>query len=275
MADYQSIIYEKVEDKIFRITLNRPEKINALSPQLLSELDQATEAFDDAREASVLIIRGAGRGFCAGYDLSSDYGNAGSGRRYSVSQDFIDCLRVTKRWQRLWSITKPIIAQVHGFCLAGANELVGHCDIVFASEDATFGHPAGRQLGVLPTMALWPVLMGPRKAKEYFFTGDSMTAQEALDWHLVNRIYPREKLEAETLAYARRVALVSPELLVLHKAAVNRYLEGTGFRAAQQSGGDIDVIFHNTEAVKAWVKNQRKLGLKGALAERDRAFKKA
>ncbi len=275
MADYQSIIYEKVEDKIFRITLNRPEKINALSPQLLSELDQATEAFDNDREASVLIIRGAGRGFCAGYDLSSDYGNAGSGRRYSVSQDFIDCLRVTKRWQRLWSITKPIIAQVHGFCLAGANELVGHCDIVFASEDATFGHPAGRQLGVLPTMALWPVLMGPRKAKEYFFTGDSMTAQEALDWHLVNRIYPREKLEAETLAYARRVALVSPELLVLHKAAVNRYLEGTGFRAAQQSGGDIDVIFHNTEAVKAWVKNQRKLGLKGALAERDRAFKKA
>ncbi len=275
MADYQSIIYEKVEDKIFRITLNRPEKINALSPQLLSELEQATVAFDNAREASVLIIRGAGRGFCAGYDLSSDYGNAGSGRRYSVSQDFIDCLRVTKRWQRLWSITKPIIAQVHGFCLAGANELVGHCDIVFASEDATFGHPAGRQLGVLPTMALWPVLMGPRKAKEYFFTGDSMTAQEALDWHLVNRIYPREKLEAETLAYARRVALVSPELLVLHKAAVNRYLEGTGFRAAQQSGGDIDVIFHNTEAVKAWVKNQRKLGLKGALAERDRAFKKA
>ncbi len=275
MADYQSIIYEKVEDKIFRITLNRPEKINALSPQLLSELDQATEAFDNDPEASVLIIRGAGRGFCAGYDLSSDYGNAGSGHRYSVSQDFIDCLRVTKRWQRLWSITKPIIAQVHGFCLAGANELVGHCDIVFASEDATFGHPAGRQLGVLPTMALWPVLMGPRKAKEYFFTGDSMTAQEALDWHLVNRIYPREKLEAETLAYARRVALVSPELLVLHKAAVNRYLEGTGFRAAQQSGGDIDVIFHNTEAVKAWVKNQRKLGLKGALAERDRAFKKA
>ena len=275
MADYQSIIYEKVEDKIFRVTLNRPEKINALSPQLLAELDHATQAYDNDPEASVLIIRGAGRGFCAGYDLGSDYGNAGSGRRYSVSQDFIDCLRVTQRWQRLWSVTKPIIAQVHGFCLAGANELVGHCDIVFASEDATFGHPAGRQLGVLPTMALWPALMGPRKAKEYFFTGDSMTAQEALDWHLVNRIYPREKLEEETMAYARRVALVSPELLVLHKAAVNRYLEVTGFRAAQQSGGDIDVIFHNTEAVKAWVKNQRKLGLKGALAERDRAFKKA
>jgi enoyl-CoA hydratase len=116
--------------------------------------------------------------------------------------------------------------------------------------------------------------MGPRKSKEYFFTGDSMTAQEALDWHLINRVYPREKLEEETLAYARRVALVSVELLALHKAAVNRYLEVTGFRAAEQSSADIDVIAHNTEAVKAWAQMQRTMGLKGALAERDRKFQK-
>src|SRR5215469_134752 len=274
MADYQTIIYEKVEDKIFRITLNRPEKINALSPQLLAELDHATQEYDNDPEASVLIIRGAGRGFCAGYDLASDYGNAGSGRRYTVSRDFVDCLRVTQRWQRLWSLTKPTIAQVHGYCLAGGNELVGHCDIVFASDDATFGHPAGRQLGVLPTMALWPALMGPRKAKEYFFTGDSMTAQEALDWHLVNRVYPREKLEEETLAYARRVALVSAELLMLHKAAVNRYLDILGIRAAEQSSADIDVIAHQTETVRNWMKASREKGLKSALTERDRPFAK-
>ena len=140
MSDYQTIIYERVEDKIFRLTLNRPEKINALSPQLLAEFEQATQAFDNDPEASVLIIRGAGRGFCAGYDLASDYGNAGSGRRYSVSQDAIDCLRVTQRWQRLWSLAKPTIAQVHGFCLAGANELVGHCDVVFAHGAPDIGH---------------------------------------------------------------------------------------------------------------------------------------
>jgi enoyl-CoA hydratase len=274
MANYETIIYEKVEDKIFRVTLNRPEKLNALSPQLLEELEDATNVFADDPEASVLIIRGAGRAFCAGYDLASDYGNAGSGRRYTITNDRLMCHMQVNRWLRFWSIPKPIIGQVHGYCLAGANELAGHCDIVFASEDATFGHPAGRQLGVLPTLAMWPILMGPRKAKEYYFTGDSMTAQEALDWHLVNRVYPKDKLEEETLNYARRVALVSPELLMLHKAAVNRYLEATGFRAAHQSGADIDVIFHNTEAVKAWVKNQRKMGLKGALAERDRAFKK-
>jgi enoyl-CoA hydratase len=101
-----------------------------------------------------------------------------------------------------------------------------------------------------------------------------MSAQEALDWHLINRVYPKNKLEEETLAYARRVAMVSVELLTLHKAAVNRYLEVTGFRAAEQSSADIDVIAHMTDAVKGWVKMQKTMGLKGALAERDRAFQK-
>jgi enoyl-CoA hydratase len=151
---------------------------------------------------------------------------------------------------------------------------VGHCDIVFASEDATFGHPAGRNLGVLPSLSLFPVLMGPRKSKEMFFTGDTISAAEAVDWHLINRVYPKDKLEAETLAYARRVALVSVELLMLHKAAVNRYLEVTGFRAAEQSSADLDVIAHQTEAVKEFLKTQRTQGLKAALNERDRPFSK-
>jgi enoyl-CoA hydratase len=274
MANYETVIFEKVEDKICRLTLNRPEKLNAMSPRLLEELDAVFTAFEDDPDASVLIIRGAGRAFCAGYDLNAGSSSSPSPGKFTVSMDRIMCQRIVSRWQRLWSLPKPTIAQVHGFCLAGATEFVGHCDIVFASEDATFGHPAGRQLGVLPSLSLWPVLMGPRKSKEYFFTGDSMTAKEALDWHLINRVYPKEKLEEETLNYARRVAMVSVELLALHKAAVNRYLEVTGFRAAEQSSADIDVIAHNTEAVKEWTKNQRAMGLKGALAERDRKFQK-
>jgi enoyl-CoA hydratase len=273
MANYETVIYEKVEDKICRLTLNRPEKLNALSPKLLEELDDVMTAFEDDPEASVLIIRGAGRAFSAGYDLNAAPSSP-TGRRFTVSSDRVLCQRLVNRWQRLWSLPKPTIAQVHGFCLAGATEFIGHCDIVFASADATFGHPAGRQLGVLPSLSLWPVLMGPRKSKEYFFTGDTMTAQEALDWHLINRVYPKDKLDEETLSYARRVALVSVELLSLHKAAVNRYLEVTGFRAAQQSSADIDVIAHMTDAVKEWVKTQRTMGLKGALAERDRKFQK-
>jgi enoyl-CoA hydratase len=118
------------------------------------------------------------------------------------------------------------------------------------------------------------VLMGPRKTKEYFFTGDYMSAKEALEWHLINRVYPKDKLEEETLAYCRRVAMVPAELLTLHKAAVNRYYDILGIRAAEQSSADIDVIAHQTDTVKEWMKASRERGLKEALSERDRPFAK-
>jgi len=271
MASYQTIVYEKVEDKIFRLTLNRPEKLNALSQQLLAEFELALADFEGDNEASVLVIRGAGRAFSAGYDLQ---GTQQPGSGFSVSTDRVNLQRTVARWQRLWAVGKPTIAQVHGYCLAGATELAGHCDLVFASEDAQFGHPAGRSLGILPTLSMWPILMGPRKAKEYFFTGDLMGAREALEWHLINRVYSREQLEAETLAYARRVAMVPLELLALHKAAVNRYLDVLGFRALEQSAADLDCIAHQTEAVKNWMKASREKGLKEALTERDRPFGK-
>ena len=149
MANYETVVLEKVADKVCRLTLNRPEKLNAMSPKLLEELDDVMTVFEDDPDASVLIIRGAGRAFSAGYDLNAA-SSSPSGRKFTVTTDRILCQRLVNRWQRLWSLPKPTIAQVHGFCLAGATEFIGHCDIVFASEDATFGHPAGRQLGVLP-----------------------------------------------------------------------------------------------------------------------------
>ena len=262
MANYETVIYEKVEDKIFRLTLNRPEKLNALSQKLLKELDSVMDEYESNADASVLIIRGAGRAFSAGYDLQ---GTQHPGSTFTVTNDRLGLHKTIERWQRLWAINKPTIAQVHGYCLAGGTEFIGHCDIVFASEDAQFGHPAGRSLGILPTMSMWPVLMGPRKTKEYFFTGDYMSAKEALEWHLINRVFPKDKLEEETMNYARRVAMVPAELLMLHKAAVNRYLDIIGIRAAEQSSADIDVIAHQTDTVKNWMKASREKGLKGAL----------
>lgn len=265
---YEAIIYEKVEDKICRITLNRPEKLNAMSRQLLSDLDGALDEFERDNDASVLIIRGAGRAFCAGYDLQPVSGSGG----FTVTSDRWGLRKIVERWQRLWNLPKPTIAQVHGYCLAGATELVGHCDLVFASEDAQFGHPAGRSLGVLPTLSLWPYLIGIRKAKEYFFTGDSMTAQEALENGLINRVFPREKLEEEVLAYARRVAMVPVDLLTLHKAATNRFVEIMGIYAAEQSASEFDVIAHQTVTVKNEVRKMNERGLKDALRDRDKPF---
>jgi enoyl-CoA hydratase len=265
---YEVIIYEKVEDKIFRITLNRPEKLNAMSRQLLAELDEAFAEFEGNPEASVLIIRGAGRAFCAGYDLQPVSGSGG----FTVTNDRWGLRKIVERWQRLWNLPKPTIAQVHGYCLAGATEFVGHCDLVFAADDAQFGHPAGRTLGVLPTLSMWPYLIGMRKTKEFLFTGDSMTAQEALENGLINRVYPRERLEEEVLAYARRVAMVSAELLTLHKAATNRFFEVMGIYAAEQSAAEVDAIAHQTPTVKEEVKKMGQKGLKEALRERDKPF---
>ena len=270
---YETILYETVEDKIRRLTLNRPEKLNAMSPALLAELDRALDEFEEDADASVLVIRGAGRAFCAGYDLGGGGGGA-KGGRFTITEDRWALRKLVARWQRLWNLPKPTIAQVHGYCLAGATELAGHCDIAFASEDAEFGHPAGRTLGVIPTLSMWPYLIGMRKTKEHLFTGDSINAKEALEWGLVNRVFPKEKLEEETLAYARRVAKVPAELLTLHKAATNRFFEHMGVYAAEQSASEFDAIAHQTTTALDEMKRMRELGLKRALDARDGSFRK-
>ena len=269
---YDTILYETVEDKIRRITLNRPDKLNAMSPGLLAELDRAFDEFEADADASVLVIRGAGRAFCAGYDLGG--GGTPRGGRFTITEDRWALRKLVARWQRLWNLPKPTIAQVHGYCLAGATELAGHCDIAFASEDAQFGHPAGRTLGVIPSLSMWPYLIGMRKTKEHLFTGDSINATEALEWGLVNRVFPREKLDEETLAYARRVAKVPAELLTLHKAATNRFFEHMGVYAAEQSAAEFDAIAHQTTTARDEVKRMRELGLKRALESRDGSFRK-
>jgi enoyl-CoA hydratase len=123
-------------------------------------------------------------------------------------------------------------------------------------------------------MAMWPTLMGPRRTKEYFFTGDTFTGKQAAKWGLINRAIAHERLEEETLNYASRVALVPVELLTLHKAAVNRYVEVMGIRAAEQSACDLDVIAHQTDAVRNWLQLCREKGLREALEQRDRPFKR-
>src|SRR2546423_12671480 len=269
---YETIIYESVEERIFRLTLNRPEKLNAMSPALLDELDGALGEFERDRQARVLIIRGAGRAFCAGYDLTAP--PATDGGPFTITEDRWAVRKLVDRWQRLWNLPKPTIAQVHGYCLAGATELAGHCDIVFAAEDAQFGHPAGRSLGVIPTLSMWPYLIGMRRTKEFLFTGDSLTAAQALEDGLINQAYPLDRLEAATLAYARRVAQVPLDMLTLHKAATNRFFELMGVYAAEKSASEFDAIAHQTATAKAQTRKMRERGLKQALEERDGSFAK-
>ena len=272
--ELETLIYEHLGDNVARLTLNRPEKLNAMSSTLLSEFDRVLDTFERDADATVLIIRGAGRAFCTGFDITPRGDGKGLGE-FTVTVDRLGLQKILERWQRLWSLPKPTIAQVHGYCLAGATELVGHCDIVIAAEDAQFGHPAGRALGVLPTLSLWPYLIGMRKSKELLFTGDLLSAREALEWGLINRVVTCEALDEETTAFAKRVAMVPLDLLMLHKAAVNRFYEIMGLRAAEQSSADLDVIAHQTPPVKQWSQASRSKGLKNALKERDEKFEKS
>jgi enoyl-CoA hydratase len=269
---YETIVYETVEERVFRITLNRPEKLNAMSERLLSELDSALLEFERDPAASVLVIRGAGRAFSAGYDLSPRRTDGAASAPHTVTEDRWELRKLVERWQRLWNLPKPTIAQVHGYCLAGATELAGHCDLVFAADDAQFGHPAGRTLGVLPTLSMWPYLIGMRRTKEFLFTGDSMSAAQALEYGLVNRVAPRDRLEQEVASYARRVAQVPLDMLTLHKAATNRFFELMGVYAAEQSAADFDAIAHQTATAKAELRKMHEQGLRRALEERDRPF---
>ena len=152
---YQTIVYERAEERIARLTLNRPEKLNAMSPALLGEFDEALAEFERDSDASVLVIRGAGRSFCAGYDLTA----GGEGGRYTITEDRWAMRRLVERWQRLWSLPKPTIAQVHGHCLAGGMTLCANCKRGIIARPArrssqafatSFSRPRTRSSGIPP-----------------------------------------------------------------------------------------------------------------------------
>ena len=168
------------------ITLNRPEKLNALTPTLLAAMKAALDDASTRDDVSVVVIRSTGRAFCVGYDLNeenwitSQYpANFPDG--VELSQDKKDIMALLDYWLGMWRFPKPIIVAVQGACLSGAGELLAVSDLVIAGEDASFGHPAGRDLGIPPTVFFWPVLIGMRKTKEMLYTARSMSAEEALE----------------------------------------------------------------------------------------------
>ena len=186
--DYETVFTE-IEGPVAYITLNRPEKLNAISQQLRADLEAALADLDEGDDVRVVVLKAAGRAFCAGYDLAPRPG--GGGTRRSIAQDRDGLRKSVERWLAMWNFRKPIIAQVHGYCLAGGGELAGMCDLIFCAEDAQFGHPAGRALGIPPTLGLWPVKIGMLKSKELLFTGDTIDGKEAERIGMVNRALPR------------------------------------------------------------------------------------
>ena len=254
-----------------RLTLNRPEKRNALNNELRGAIFAALEAHDRDAEVKVTIIRGAGPAFCSGYDLSADNR---VGQPYHSAAGLGQWSRhVVEGWFKVWDLAKPVIAQVHGYCLAGGTELATACDLVYVAEDAQIGYPPVRLMSP-PDMQFHPWLMGMRQAMESMLTGDALSGREAAAKGWATRAYAAADLEREVLAIAERVARLPTELAQINKRSVHRAMEISGMRAAIRAGTEIQALAFQTEPSTESMTRFRRDGgsVSKLLTERDAQF---
>lgn len=262
------VLEDDPRPSVRRITLNRPNKRNALSNALRAELFEALYRGDGDPEVRVMVLRGAGKCFSAGYDLASN--NAESLPYETSAGDGFWPRHVVEGAFRIWDLAKPVIAQVHGYCLAGGSELMAACDLAYVGESTQLGYPPVRLMSP-PDNQFHPWLAGMRDAMELMLTGDAIDGHEAVRMHLANRCFPDDELEERVLAIAERVAKIPTDLQQLNKRSVHRAMEIMGVRAAIRAGTEIQTLGFHQPSARAYLKTL--VGdLKGALEERDAQF---
>jgi enoyl-CoA hydratase len=269
--EYENLVYEKREDRIVRLTLNRPEKLNALNTPLMNEIKGALEAAERDEDVRVIIIKGAGRAFSAGYDLTPPAKGEEPAKLPTELANKYHIKRNHDVWFTIWNLLKPVIAQVHGYCLAGASELAFMCDLTIMAEDAQTGYPPVRSFST-PDTLFHPWMGGIKMAKRMLFTGDTISGKEAAACGMATMAVPADKLEEETEAIAKRIALISTDLISLTKGAINHSFELMGFRAALEYAAKIHDLSHTVPSAQGFMKTRSEKGLKAALVERDEKF---
>ena len=268
MSD-EGLLVDNPADGVRRLTLNRPEKRNALSNPLRGALLDALVVADIDDGIRVTIVRGAGSCFSAGYDLGG--GNVGHELPFPPSPGDGQWPRhVTDGWMGSWDLAKPVIAQVHGWCLAGGSELATGCDLVYVADDAQMGYPAVR-FGV-PDMHFHAWFLGMRKAMEMMVTGDSITGIEAVELGWATASAPLEDLEDTVLEVACRIAAMPSDVVQLNKRAVHRQMEYMGLRAGLRAGTDICALGVHTASMAEFLAEVAESGLPTALQQRDQPF---
>ena len=265
---YSVVLLDDPAPGVRRITMNRPEKRNALFHTLRGEILQALREADQDESVRVSIIRGAGKCFSAGYDLGG--GNEGLDLPfYTPGGDGQWPRHVTEGWMSIWDLAKPVIAQVHGYCLAGGSELASGCDLVYVAEDAQIGYPAVR-FGV-PDMHFHAWTMGMRKAMEAMLTGDSMSGVEAVELGWANAAFPVEELDERVVAVASKIAKLPPDVVQINKRVVHRQMEVMGLRTGIRIGTELCALGTHQKSMRAFVTEMQK-GLTEALTKRDAPF---
>ncbi len=266
---YTVVLIDEPTPGVRRVTLNRPDKRNALNHTLRGDVLRALREGDADPDVRVQIVRGAGPSFSAGYDLGG--GNEGLDLPFYTPGGLGQWPRhVTEGWMSIWDLAKPVIAQVHGYCLAGGSELATCCDLVYVAADAQMGYPAVR-FGV-PDMHFHAWFMGMRTAMEMMITGDSISGTEAVRLGWANRSFPVDELEAGVLEIATRVAQIEPELVQLNKRVVHRQMETMGIRDGIRAGTELCALGTQTQAMARFIESMQTKGLTATLSERDAPF---
>ena len=264
---YENLILEKF-GPVLRVTLDRPERRNALSAELIEELLALISAVELDTETSVLVLRGAGKGFCAGYDVAGDAQVEPEPSPIEKAQIVRGDGRV---FDRLWRLPIPTIAQVHGACLAAGTDLALSCDLLVCAADARIGYPAVRSMGS-PATHMWLYHLGPQWTKRLLLSGDSLSGAKAAEVGLFLESAPAEELDDRVLRLAARIASIPRDLLTVNKHVVNRGLDLMGRTLLQETAVHQDVLGRLAPGTEAFWETAARKGVRQAVAERDEPF---
>ncbi|HBO9055289.1 crotonase/enoyl-CoA hydratase family protein [Pseudomonas aeruginosa] len=260
--------------RVARLLLNRPERLNAITNDTPRDIRAAVEWAERNDEVHVIIVEGAGKGFCGGYDLAEsaeqmlEHPCQQEGTPWDPMVDYAYMKRNTEDFMSLWRCSKPTIAKVHGYAAAGGSDIALSCDLLVMAEDAKIGYMPTRVWGC-PTTAMWTFRLGFARAKQLMFTGDPIDGFKAAAWGLANEVVKKEELEAATMKLAERIAGVPKSHLAMHKMVVNQVMLNMGLEQTQMMATVFDGITrHNPEGV--WFRRYAQVeGFKAAVQWRD------
>jgi enoyl-CoA hydratase len=276
--DYETLLYG-TEGAIATITLNRPETLNTIVPPMPDELEAAVHRAARDEEVKVVVLRGAGRSFCAGFDFGGGFHHWDEGMttdgEWDPGKDFMmgtsPATGPVPKIMSIWRSPKPVIAQVHGWCVGGGSDMALCADLVVASDDARIGTPYARMWGCYLT-GMWIYRLGLARVKWHALTGQPLTGSEAAEAGLINVSVPFERLEDEVADIAGRLASVPLSQLAAMKLVVNQAYENMGVGSTQVLGPILDGLMRNTPDAKRWIELAQADGVGAAIAERDGPF---
>jgi enoyl-CoA hydratase len=266
----ETVLYE-AGGGVATLTLNRPERLNTIVPALIDDLRDALQAAWDDGDVRAIRLRGAGRAFCAGYDI--EWGSelmSGEGEVWDPIADYQAMSRFVDAYMQLWRSPKPVIAQVHGFCVGGGTDFALCSDLIVCAQDCRIGYPPARVWGS-PTTAMWVYRLGLERAKRLLLTGDALDGRTAVEWGLASQAVPERELEDAALALARRVALLPANQLHMMKLLVNQAYEQMGLHVTQLVGTLLDGSARHTPEGTAFTRAALR-DIRRAVAERDGPF---